>query len=60
MSKQTKQKTSGKSQRDEGKHEIRTKERKEPNQMESMASAATVWNGCSSQGRLHCFGTKTI
>ena len=32
------------------------KKRKEPNQMESVANTATVWNGCSSQGRLPCLG----
>lgn len=36
------------------------KRRKEPNQMESMANTVTVWNGCSSQGRLRCFGQKKV
>lgn len=30
------------------------KENKEPNQMESVANAASIWNGWSSQGRLPC------
>lgn len=36
------------------------KRRKEPNQMESMANTATVWNGCNSQGRLRCLGQKKV
>lgn len=36
------------------------KKRKEPNQMESMANTATVWNGCSSQGCLRCLGQKKV
>lgn len=36
------------------------KKRKEPNQMESMANTASVWNGCSSQGRLRCLGHKRL
>lgn len=60
MSKQkpTKDK-SGRSRGDEGENmRSKLKRRKEPNQMESMANTATVWNGCSSQGRLRCLGQK--
>lgn len=34
------------------------KQREEPDQMESEANSATVWNGCSSQGRLRSLEQK--